>query len=98
MRNLLHEPDTDVAYPAAEAAFGLARRADSEVHTVIRERLGHPTVGVLWLRAAGELGDPRLLPALLQLRTPDNEADDPWVRHLEDAVRRCTRPATPDVG
>lgn len=92
LRGLLHEPDTDEAYPAAEAAFGLARRADPEVHTVIAERLRHPTVGALWLRAAGELGDPRLLPALVQLRAPDNEPADPWVAHLEEAIRRCTAP------
>jgi len=92
LRRLLHEPDTEEAYPAAEAAFGLARRGDPEVHTVIAERLRHPTVGALWLRAAAELGDPRLQPALLQLRAPDNEADDPWVQHLEDAIRRCATP------
>jgi HEAT repeat protein len=89
LRGLLHEPDTDDAYPAAEAAFGLARRGEPEVHSVIAERLRHPTVGALWLRAAGELGDSRLRPALLQLRAPDNEADDPWVQHLEEAIRRC---------
>jgi len=89
LHGLLHEPDTDEVYAAAEAAFGLARRADPEVHTVIAQRLDRPTVGILWLRAAGELGDPRLLPALRRLRVPDNEADDPWVEHLEDALRRC---------
>jgi HEAT repeat protein len=92
LRRLLHEPDTAEAYPAAEAAFGLARRADPEVHAVITERLGRPHVGSLWLRAAGELGDPRLRPALLRLRAPDNEADDPWVQDLENAIHCCAAP------
>jgi hypothetical protein len=92
LRDLLHEPDTDEAYPAAEAAFGFARRADPEVQPVIAERIGHPTVGALWLRAAGELADPRLLPALQRLRALGDAADDPWVRHLEDAISRCTAP------
>jgi hypothetical protein len=95
LRGLLHEPDTAEAYPAAEAAFGLARRGDPEVRAVIAERLDRPGVGALWLRAAGELADPRLLPALLRLRAPDNEADDPWVRDLEDAIERCAADVPP---
>jgi HEAT repeat protein len=91
LHGLIHEPDTDKTYAAAEAAFGLARRADPAGAPVIRERLEHPTVGALWPRAAGELGDPRLLPTL-QLRAPDNEADDQWVQHLEDGIRRCAEP------
>jgi HEAT repeat protein len=92
LRSLLNEPDTEEAYPAAEAAIGLARRADPEVYPAIAERLGHPTVGALWLQAAGELADSRLLPVLLRLRAPDNQPDDPWVQHLENAISYCSTP------
>lgn len=56
LRHLLHEPDTEEAYPAAEAAFGLARRADPDLYPVIAARLGQPRVGTLWLCAAETLG------------------------------------------
>jgi HEAT repeat protein len=95
LRRLLHEPDTEKAYPAAEAAFGLARRADPDLYPVIAARLGRPGVGALWLRAAEALGDPRLLPLLHELRAEDAEADDPWLLHLENAIRRCAAPGIP---
>jgi HEAT repeat protein len=93
LRSLLDEPDTPEAYPAAEAALGLARRDDPEVLAAIADRLTRPDPSSLWLRAAAELAAPRLLPALIQLRAPDNEPDDPWVEQLEHAIARCT--ATP---
>lgn len=90
LRSLLSEPDTAEAYPAAEAALGLARRADPEVFAAIADRLTRPDPSSLWLRAAAELADPRLLPALVQLRAPNNEPDDPWAEQLEHAIARCT--------
>ena len=94
LRSLLSEPDTAEAYPAAEAALGLARRADPQVFAAIADRLTRPDPSSLWLRAAAELADPRLLPALLRLRAPDNEPDDPWVEQLEYAITRCTTATT----
>ncbi|MFG2167873.1 HEAT repeat domain-containing protein [Micromonospora chersina] len=94
LRSLLSEPDTTEAYPAAEAAVGLARRADPAVFTAIADRLTRPDPSSLWLRAAAELADPRLLPALVQLRAPDNEPDDPWVEQLDHAIARCTGAST----
>lgn len=91
LRRRLDEPDTEDAYPAAEAAVGLARRHDGEVWQVIGRRLVEPGLGSLWLEAARDLADPRLLPGLLGLRAPDNEPDDPWVQTLEEAIASCTR-------
>ncbi|RZT80660.1 HEAT repeat protein [Micromonospora violae] len=94
LRSLLGESDTDEAYPAAEAALGLARRGDPSALAAIADRLTRPDPGSLWLRAAAELADPRLTPALVQLRTPDNEPDDPWVEGLERAIACCTAAMT----
>lgn len=92
LHGLLTEPSTDEAYPAAEAAFGLARRADPEVYPAIANQLTRPALGSLWLEAASELADGRLLPALLALRAPDNEPDDPWVQELERSIACCSTP------
>ncbi|MEU9740200.1 HEAT repeat domain-containing protein [Micromonospora chersina] len=94
LRSLLGEPDTAEAYPAAEAAVGLARRADPEVFAAIADRLTRPDPSSLWLRAAAELADPRLLPALIQLHAPDNEPGDPWVEQLDHSIARCTGATT----
>lgn len=95
LRALLGKPDTEQTYPAAEAALGLAHRGDEQVWAVIADRLTQPGVGRMWLQAAAELTDPRLLPALLGLRAPDNQPDDPWVEDLERAIGRCNRPQDP---
>ncbi|MEU4553496.1 HEAT repeat domain-containing protein [Micromonospora violae] len=94
LRGLLVESDTDEAYPAAEAALGLARRGDPSAFAAIVDRLTRPNPGSLCLRAAAELADPRLTPALVQLRAPDNEPDDPWVEELEHAIACCTAATT----
>ncbi len=92
LRSLLAEPDTEHACPAAEAAVGLARRGDPEVIAAIADRLATSGVGVgkLWLEAARELGDPRLLPLLLRLRETDDDPEDSWVQSLEQAIVRCS--------
>jgi hypothetical protein len=70
---------------AAQAALGLARRRDPRACDALHARLLREEVGSLWVEAADELGDPRLLPLLERLRpTPC-----PWV--LEAAITSCSR-------
>jgi len=59
------DEDSDTA---AEAALGLARRGDARVFDVLVRELLHSHVGRLYVEAAGELADPRLLPLLQDLR------------------------------
>jgi HEAT repeat protein len=60
----------DDVHASAEAAMGLARRHDPAVRPWLERQLALPEheVGNLVVEAAGELGDPALLPALLALR------------------------------
>lgn len=64
------DASTDELDASAEAARGLARRHDPAVLPWLVSELGRPEheVGNLVVEAAGELGDPTLLPALLALR------------------------------
>ena len=94
LHRLLIEPDTADAYPAAEAAMGLALRGDASVATVIAERLRAGGAGQLWLDAAGALALPALLPALCALREPGDDESDPWVQALDKAIAACG-PVTP---
>jgi len=91
LRRLLDEPDGVDAYPAAEAAMGLALRGDTSVAPVLAERLRSQgtNAGRLWLDAAAVLASPELLPALEALREPDDDADDPWVQALDAAIAAC---------
>lgn len=81
--------DTD---PTArgEAMVGLARRKDERVIAALLNELTPERMRMLEERpdlpieAAAELGDPRLLPALLHLRESGWED-----RHLDAAVERC---------
>jgi len=65
---------------SAEAAMGLARRHDPAVRPWLARQLARPEheVGNLVVDAAGELGDPVLLPALLALR------DAGWHLHPQE--------------
>ena len=89
LHRLLLEPDTDDAYPAAEAAMGLALRGDSSVAAVIAERLRAGGAGQLWLDAAAALALPELLPALCAIREPGDDVNDPWVQALDRAIAAC---------
>jgi hypothetical protein len=89
LHRLLDEPDTDEAYPAAEAAMGLALRGDATVAPVIAERLRRGG-GQLWLDAAATLAVPDLLPTLCALRGPGDDEADPWVQALEKAIAACS--------
>jgi HEAT repeat protein len=78
-------PDTE-----GEAMVGLARRHDPRVLQPLLSTLEAGDVGSLPLEAATELGDPRLYPALVQLR-------DQWAGEhnweytmLEKAITACT--------
>jgi HEAT repeat protein len=86
--------DDDEADTAGEAAVGLARRGDPGGFEPLLERLSGTDVGNLWVEAAAELGDARLLPALLQLKSAGWQDDDPRPGVLDQAIARCS---TPDV-
>ncbi|MDY6783328.1 MAG: HEAT repeat domain-containing protein [Cyanobacteriota bacterium] len=51
-----------------EALVGLARRKDERIVKLLLEEFSSHRVGILTLEAAGELGDTRLYPALLEVR------------------------------
>jgi HEAT repeat protein len=97
LHRLLDDPDTDDAYPAAEAAVGLALRGDASVAPVIVERLRRGGAGQLWLDAAAALALPELLPTLCSLREPGDDATDPWVVALDKAIAAC-EPGTGAAG
>lgn len=61
--------DDDEADTPGEAAVGLARRGDPRALKRLLERLSDADVGNLWVEAAAELGNARLLPVLLQLKS-----------------------------
>jgi HEAT repeat protein len=82
--------DDDEADTAGEAAVGLARRRDPRVFDPLLERLTGGDVGNLWVEAAAELGDPRLLPALLELKASGWQDDEPRPAVLDEAIQRCS--------
>jgi HEAT repeat protein len=88
---LLRHLDDDGANTAGEAAVSLAILGDERVLPVLREWLVREDVGDLWVEAAGELGDPQLLPLLEQLREEGWEADEDVTRPhvLAVAIERC---------
>ncbi|MCU1678901.1 MAG: hypothetical protein JWM93_3659 [Frankiales bacterium] len=88
LHRLLDEPDTDDAYPAAEAAMGLALRGDASVAPVIAERLRRGG-GQRWLDAAAALALPDLLTTLCALRERGDDETDPWVQALDKAIAAC---------
>ena len=61
----LDDPDGDTA---GEALVGLARRGDLGIVDRVNALLANPKIGNLMVEAAGELADPRLIPALERLR------------------------------
>lgn len=85
---LLGQPDTDIAYPAAEAALALAKRGDQSVVEPIKSRLTEG-VGRVWLDAAAAVRSPALLSALQAIDRPDLDVSNPWVTALREAIRSC---------
>jgi len=88
---LLSDPEEDTA---GEAAVGLARRKDPRLLDPLQARLSGTDVGNLWVEAAAELGDRRLLPVLLQLKASGWQNDEPRPSVLDDAIERCSGTAT----
>jgi HEAT repeat protein len=81
----LTDPDMDTR---AEAMAGLAMRKDPRVLSTINEELQSEDVVILALESAEQMADPRLLPALLQLKeawagNKDRHAD--WLHRAIDA-------------
>ncbi len=70
-----------------EVIIGLARWRDSRVFTALKKELHKDEIFFDFIRAAGELGDKRLLPRLEQLR---KEWDD-TPRELQQAISRLKR-------
>ena len=73
-----------------EALAGLARRKDERVIKPLIKALKAKRIGSLTLEAAQEIGDPRLLPALLPLQARWG-ADD---QDLQPAIESCTPKST----
>jgi len=75
-----------------EAMVGLARRKDERVlESLINDIMGRDDVGTLPLEAAEEFADPRLYPALIDLkRRWANLAKDRYADALESAIQACT--------
>lgn len=69
-----------------EALVGLARRKDGRVLDLLRRELAGPDVIVLTLEAAEALGDPSLLPLLVQLRNSPGTVDSYFVQVLDAAI------------
>jgi HEAT repeat protein len=88
--------DDDGADTAGEAAVGLAIRGDPRVYPVLVERLADPDVGNLYLEAACELADPRVLPLLLELRSGGWQEDEPRPSILDEAIAACSPSAETD--
>lgn len=74
---------------AGEAILGLARRGDDRAFEPIRQRLTDGNPGNLIVEAAGQLGDPRLLPALRALKET-GWTDDIKPGVLDEAIRSCS--------
>ena len=82
----LDDPDGDTA---GEALVGLARRGDLGIVDRVNALLANPTVGNMIVEAAGELAEPRLIPALERLRDAGWAESDPLGGVLETAIDAC---------
>lgn len=82
----LQDPDEDTS---GEAAVGLAMRKDPRVYPELVKHLASRDVGNLYVQAAAELADPRLLPFLLALEAGGWKHRNPLPFLLEEAIRAC---------
>jgi HEAT repeat protein len=74
-----------------EAMVGLARRKDERLlEMLLHDFMEHDDIGDLPLEAAGEFADPRLYPALVDLRRRWIEQDDyAYMDELDIAIATC---------
>jgi HEAT repeat protein len=84
----LDDPDGDVA---GEALLGLAQRRDPRALAPVLRRLASPRPGNLIVEAAGALGAPEALPALLRLKKAGWAEHDPRPPVLDQAIAACSR-------
>ncbi len=77
---------------AAEAVLGLARAKDPSAAALLRQRLLWSDVGELYVEAAEESGDPRLLEPLLRLRRSGWADDESTKLTLQRALGACGLP------
>lgn len=73
----------------AEALVGLARRKDPRIADLLEQQLSGNEVNIMAIDAAEELADPRLVPALLNLKErwpADRAEDEQW---LDRAIGSC---------
>ena len=74
-----------------EALVGLALRKDPRVLEPLKRELSGSSVIILAVEAAEVLGDPSLLPLLVQLRDAPGEADAYFQGVLQDAIAALER-------
>jgi hypothetical protein len=60
------------------------------VYPVLADELADPDIGNLYVEAAAELGDPRLLPMLDALKAAGWQEYDPIPSTLDDAIAACS--------
>jgi HEAT repeat protein len=84
----LDDPEGDVA---GEALLGLAQRGDPRALAPLLSRLAGSRPGNLIVEAAGALGTPEALPALLRLKNAGWAEDDPRPSVLDQAITACSR-------
>lgn len=83
----LEDPDDDAR---GEALVGLAARGDRRVVDAILREWDDEVIGMLSVKAAEKIGDPRLLPHLQGFLETLELADDPTFRQqLEQAIAAC---------
>jgi len=72
-----------------EALIGLARRKDLRVVAPLLKQLQAEYVAPIFLEAAMEIGDPRLLPALLELKEYCRDTESEEGEWLDKAIASC---------
>jgi HEAT repeat protein len=88
----LYDPDDNTA---GEAAVALARRNDPRVLPVLERALADRDVGSLYVDAAAQLGDSRLLPLLTKLKAEGWRHNDPLSANLDRALAECAGASHP---
>jgi len=91
----LNETDSEIR---GEALVGLAKRKDPRAYNAILKEWELENISILSLEAAEELGDPKLLPGLYDLKESLDLSDDQYFRNrLKDAISSCEGPDKDDT-